>query len=523
MNDFETAKQFFFEGLRHLEANDFQAAEIKFAQSLELIPDRVSTLNNLSAIKIKLKKFTEAEDLARKAIALEAKSPEAWSNLGIALNATERREEALQACNRALDYNPSYAGACLTKATTLLELKRYDEALLTCDQAQKLDSNKYEILHTKSLVLKELNRQDEAEKIYRQSLNIRAAASPVFIGERRASQKADALIISPDPEFDASLRSFETLNRYCPNFPGQLADYISEDVHFTYVSLGNVTGGLARKQIPRPDFVLNNVVNAELVLSEGSLSGLIDLIDSFGAPVVNHPAKALQTTRDMAVTLLRGIPGVVVPKTMRFSSVGKTREELVHEIEDQYSYPLITRTLTLQRGVGMNKMDSRDDLVEVLSVSARCPEEFFVTEFIDSRGGNELFRKLRAAVVQDEIILIRVDYSTSWNVHSRKARAAFYLENSHLLDEEKRICKDAEKALGRSAIQALRAIRDRIPLEVFGIDFDVDADGQAVFYEANATMNLFSADSKLVPNPKDAEDCLKLAFRRYFTSLVARR
>ena len=50
MPDFETARNLFFEGLRFLEANDLQAAETRFARSLEIIPERVSTLNNLSAI-----------------------------------------------------------------------------------------------------------------------------------------------------------------------------------------------------------------------------------------------------------------------------------------------------------------------------------------------------------------------------------------------------------------------------------------------------------------------------------------
>ncbi|HZL13564.1 MAG TPA: hypothetical protein VFC85_05425, partial [Verrucomicrobiae bacterium] len=72
-------------------------------------------------------------------------------------------------------------------------------------------------------------------------------------------------------------------------------------------------------------------------------------------------------------------------------------------------------------------------------------------------------------------------------------------------------------------LQSLHAIRDRIPLDVFGIDFDVNADGQVVFYEANATMNLFSTARKEVPNPKAAEDHLKQAFQSYLTSLVIRQ
>src|SRR4051812_47628175 len=108
MNEFETAKTLFLEGLHLLEANDLPAAEARFARSLQILPERVSTLNNLCAIKLKLGKFAEAEELARKAVALEDGSPEAWANLGLALTGSERQEEALQACDRALHCNPTH-------------------------------------------------------------------------------------------------------------------------------------------------------------------------------------------------------------------------------------------------------------------------------------------------------------------------------------------------------------------------------------------------------------------------------
>jgi Flp pilus assembly protein TadD len=523
MDDFETAREFFFEGLSLLEANAFEAAEIKFEQSLKLMPDRVSTLNNLSAIKIKLKKFAEAEECARKAIALEDKSPEAWSNLGLALSGMERHEEALQVCDEAIKKNSSYAKGWLTKAMILLELKRYDEALLACDEALKLEPHKCEILYYKSLILKELDQQDEAQKIYWKSFDLRVASSPAFLAERRATQKANALILNPPLDAAILFKPLETMHRYCRNFPGQLVKYFKEEFHFTCVFV-DATKPLARKQIPPPDFVINNHANGERVLSEGHLTDLMTLVDSFGVPVVNLPTKIIQSTRDMSVKLLDDLPGVLMPKTTRFSSIGKPRDEVVREIEDQYNYPFITRTLAAQMGKGMNKVDSRDALIQVLA--SGFAEKFFVTEFRDSRSGkNEFYRKIRGAIVQSEIVIVRVDYDTFWNVHGRKnaKRVPFYLENSYLLDEEKRICKDPQTTLGRAAMQSLHAIRKRIPLDVFGIDFDVNADGQVVFYEANATMNLFSTAQKEVPNPKEAEDQLKQVFQNYLTSLLARR
>lgn len=523
MDNFESAKQCFLEGLALLQANDFRAAETQFARSLELIPDRVSTLNNLSAVKLKLRQFAEAEQFALKAIAVDGQSPEAWSNLGIALTGLERHQEALEACDRALKGNPSFTRVWLSKAMALLKLARYDDALLACDQALKLDRSQEEILYTRSLILKELNRPDQARQCYQQSLEMRLADSPVYRGERRATQKANALVVNPNPAWDESFRSFEQLSRFCSNYPCQLGDYLLDDFHFTYVFVGEAAKPPARKQIPPPDFVINNHVNGEVLVSEGNLPELIHLVESFGVPVVNHPTKAVPTARDLSAKLLEAIPGVRVPKTLRFSRIGKTCEALVHEIEGHYDYPLITRTLAAQEGKGMTKIDSREALAKVLSDG--CPEKFLVTQYVDSRGGKEFYRKIRAAVVKDEILIVRVDYDHFWKIYARKSdeRVAFYLSNPHLLDAEKRICADPVTELGQSVVQSLRAIRHRIPLDVFGVDFDVDADGQLVFYEANATMNLFSTARAEVPYPQEAGESLKRAFQSYFSGLVARR
>ena len=522
MNDFETARKFFVEGLQHLEANDLQTAEIKFTRSLEIIPNRVSTLNNLSAIKIRQEKFAEAEELVRKAIGVD-KSAEAWANLGIVLTETNRLEEALEAYDRALEGNCLYARAWLNKATTLLKLKRFDEGLLACDQALKLNPNQHEALFTKSLILKELERLDEARKIYFSSLEMRTIVSPVVATERRASQKGEILIVSHNPQMDDSYKSFDKLHLDCPNYPSQLAAVLLEDFHFTFVSEGMATRPSARKQIPQPDAIINNCANGALLLSGGNMADLVAMIEGFGVPIVNHPSKAIHTTRDASIKLLENIPGVLVPKTGRFSSAGKTAQRLMREIEDQFQYPLITRTLVSQEGYGMTKLDSPDALAAVLA--AGLPEEFFVTQFVETRGGKPFYRKLRAAVVKDDIVIVRVDYDTFWNVHGRKSekRVPFYLENLYVLDEEKRICKDPEGVLGRSAVQALREVRNRIPMDILGIDFGVDENGLLVFYEANATMNLLMTADERVPNPKEADDRLKEAFRQYLASLVSRR
>ena len=49
-------------------------------------------------------------------------------------------------------------------------------------------------------------------------------------------------------------------------------------------------------------------------------------------------------------------------------------------------------------------------------------------------------------------------------------------------------------------MQILMSIRKNIPLDIFGLDFDVMPDGRVLFYEANASMNLLDNISQTDPD-----------------------
>lgn len=118
-----------------------------------------------------------------------------------------------------------------------------------------------------------------------------------------------------------------------------------------------------------------------------------------------------------------------MPGTQRFSKEARNVEALVAAIEAQFGYPLITRSVLFQQGYGMTRIDDRDMLVKILQTEVQ--KEFFVTEFVDSRGSSEFYRKIRAVIVGDEIIVARVDYDTSWSVHGRKCRSRVAFCESH--------------------------------------------------------------------------------------------
>ena len=138
MNNFELAKQYFLEGLLFLEEEKFSQAEFKLKQSLELIPDRVSTLTNLSAVQVKLKKYLDAKINAEKAIFLEADNSQAHLNLGLIETELKNLASALHYFERARSLKPDYHEAWSNKGSTLHELKRYEEAIVHYDQALSL-------------------------------------------------------------------------------------------------------------------------------------------------------------------------------------------------------------------------------------------------------------------------------------------------------------------------------------------------------------------------------------------------
>ncbi len=136
MSNFELAKNFFLEGLSDLENRRYEDAENKLRRSLELLPDRVSTLTNLSAALIRLQKYDEAELFLRKIISLDPGAAEAWLNLGlIEADVRDNHQAAAGMFESALRINPAYAAAWVNLGLAYRRLHVLDKAAECYEQA----------------------------------------------------------------------------------------------------------------------------------------------------------------------------------------------------------------------------------------------------------------------------------------------------------------------------------------------------------------------------------------------------
>ena len=70
----------------------------------------------------------------------------------------------------------------------------------------------------------------------------------------------------------------------------------------------------------------------------------------------------------------------------------------------------------------------------------------------------------------------------------------------------------------------MHEIRRKIPIDVFGIDFDVMPDGTVLIFEANATMNffgLYSPDMADLARSEEAFTRTNDAITRHFLQKIA--
>lgn len=170
MDHLKQAKDYFFAGLESLNEANYLAAEINFERSLDALPNRVSTLINLTAVKIKLEKFEEAQCLALQSVHLDENNSEGYLNLGLINKEKRLYESAIKYFNRAIDLNPNYADAWLNKGAILHEQKKYDEALVHYDRAISLKADYAEAFYNRGISLADLNRYEDSLLEYERAL-----------------------------------------------------------------------------------------------------------------------------------------------------------------------------------------------------------------------------------------------------------------------------------------------------------------------------------------------------------------
>ncbi|WP_309661506.1 hypothetical protein [Sphingomonas sp.] len=213
--------------------------------------------------------------------------------------------------------------------------------------------------------------------------------------------------------------------------------------------------------------------------------------------VVNPPEAVLRSTRDQVARLLAGIPDLIVPKAVRLHG-GKTSIAARTLENAGLGPPIILRQAGTHTGKIVGLFTTVDETVAALG-----PGEHVATQFVDFAGVNGLYRKFRVYFIGRRIVLRHMIISDQWNVHV-KDRVRFMAERPELVAEE-RVLFESDEPFAPDVRAVFQAVRDRMPLDFFGMDFGITTNGKVVLFEANATMSFFP----LTPNHDPQFEYLK--------------
>jgi tetratricopeptide (TPR) repeat protein len=374
-------------------------------------------------------------------------------------------------------------------------------ALRDLRRACELDPANWQALAALSTANEKLNNRAAAREAARRCTR----AAPIFVARRQPRQQARILVLNPAPSrirnADGGLHNLHL----CENYISQVSHRMADEFHFA-----SVFADLPELEPPEADLVFNNMASGERMNIPGRLAQAVAVVDQIGLPVINHPCAVARMTRQRVAEMLQGIPGLRVPRIARYNRDLDKLHLITAEIAARFTYPVIVRHVAADESAKSLISEKKtvvlvNDALE-LSAFIRSVDwpQFYVIEYVNLRKADGNFRKLRAMFFADEIVVGNGAYYSEWLVggwRKRKEGLEFFHRFPHLLDEINQTLIDPAGMLGPLVMPALEEIRNRVPLDVSGIDFDVDDDGRVVLFEVGATMNFFP----LIPTPQHLE------------------
>ncbi len=382
---------------------------------------------------------------------------------------------------------------------------KYEEALLIAQQG----APDRQSAHERDALLAYLYFKTGDSQSASQSRSAYFTAAPACLLPARPGQKYTVGVVEANPMFKA-LFNLPRRHHFTSNYPWMMAERQADRFRLISILVGAGPDAIDQFIAARPRVVINNVVNAEMLMSEANLQGVQNMLARLQVPVINPPEQAAKCTRQKNAQKLASVPGLVVPEVMRYLNVADQRDKIIDEIDRRKSYPLIIRSTMDQQARNMTLVHRRSELAD--AIAAMGHRQFYCIDYVGAPRRDNCFRRIRAAFIDSAPLIIRADYCEDWIVRSRnKIPIAFYRMHPKLLAEADAIVRHPEKELGSQVMQTLEAVGKLIPLDIFGMDFDVDDDGRVVFFEANASMNLYSNAPAELPYPPEAEQALKQA------------
>jgi Tfp pilus assembly protein PilF/glutathione synthase/RimK-type ligase-like ATP-grasp enzyme len=395
-------------------------------------------------------------DMARLAYAaILAKAPghaRTLNALGRLLYKTGSRTAAQMAFADAAARNPNDISSHLNLAFTFTCESRFDDARRHYEQAVSLDPGNAMAHQGLAYVLSELGDEDAASR--HRGLGFR---EPVIAGAYYGEGEPVRVLL------------------LCSAVGGTVStsQFLDERIFLTTTVVVELFDPAT--SLPAHHVAFNAIGDADRC--GVALLRAAEILRQTNAPIVNAPEAVMATSRLANAARLGTLAGVLAPRMQLISSRNITTST-------EFTYPVLLRAPGFHTGRFFVKVDRLEDLEQALRT---LPEgDLLAIEYLDGRGTDGKYRKFRVMSVDGELYPLHLAISNDWKVHYGTAQ----MTQAEHREEEARFLEDLPAFVGPNVIGALRAIAQTLGLQYAGIDFGIDAAGNLLLYEANATMTV---------------------------------
>lgn len=239
-----------------------------------------------------------------------------------------------------------------------------------------------------------------------------------------------------------------------------------------------VVGKPTPQRLRVPD-VLVNLITEPLVCRR-ALDRLESIVRTYSVPMLNEVGAVRRSARTTLQDVIRSgdADRVRVPLTTRFAG---TRVALLGHIESAgHVWPVLLRPVGTHGSRGLTKVDSASHLREIGII----PSDALVSDFVDFRSGDGLFRKYRMIWIDGTIFRRHIIAGLEWNV-TGPSRLAM-VERPETIRAEKDFLASSGDGLDKRVAELFRIVG----LDFGVIDFAVSDSGEITVFELNGTFQI---------------------------------
>lgn len=234
-----------------------------------------------------------------------------------------------------------------------------------------------------------------------------------------------------------------------------------------------------------PDHDVLFVAVCESDANQRLLHQLAETLRHWPRPVVNRPERIAGLTREGTYAQLNDVAGVAIPPSCRIGRVGLAQlgfGAAPDAVLPGGRFPLIARPANSHAGQGLVKLESPADVSAYLAAQAEVAE-FSLSNFVDYRSADDLYRKFRLVLVDGQPFAGHMGVSGHWIIHYVNAGMT---DDAAKRNEEAAFMARFEQDFAVRHQAALVAIQQRFGLDYLVIDCAETPDGDLLVFEVDS-------------------------------------